>query len=504
MLKNKQKHSNNQNNGYRNKEVKNITPNESRYIDNKKIVVTKNPVFNQNDQNYPQFKNTNFNNNNHEIDPRLKLTLNYLDINSTLPTFVSNNISFNDLLLLSRRDLVELGFSMVERNRILYFSQQFIQFGHKYTIEEINSFFRAYKNLNLKFLSANHYQPVEIEENFDYNTKTNNFDNTQQDFQIVSNKDSKLNEDINLNNNIQNNPPIDFSNPSSKIINQRNLYNSEKYYSFKNNNDNNIANNNDIKKNNFPKQNDFFINNDNVSNCTSNYTNKQSCSKRNMINDSLTQHLNQSRLNTLSKNLLATSTNSSNLFQKYQELTEEVNNYMNKYNAYKQNWVGAQKKYQNFANFKPTSKKTGNVTNINTNSSANNSDKKIKIIRNKSQKKNSNSNYINNNNYNNSKNNYNNSNNNYNNNNNNNNNSNINYNNSNKNYNNNNDNNINNNDNNNNNNNNVINNKEDEIDPIEKLRMLKEKKEELQKQLMKVNDKSNQRKMIIKYLEEKE
>ena len=445
MLKNQIKHSNNQNNGYRNQEINNIIPNESQYSDNNKIYLTNKPIYNQNDQNYPQFKNTNINNNSPEIDPRLKLTLNYLDINSTLPTFVSNNISFNDLLLLSRRDLVELGFSMVERNRILYFSQQFIQFGEKYTIEEINSFFRAFKNLNLKFLSANRYQPIEMEDNLDYNTKRTNFNSTQPDFQMLSNKDQKSNEEININNNIQNSSPIDFSNPSNNIINQKNLYSNEKYFSFKNNdNDKNIINNinnNDIKSNNFPKPKDFFISNDNVSNCTSNYTNKQSCSKRNLINDSLTQHLNQSRLNTLSKNLLATSTNSNNLFQKYQELTEEVNNYMNKYNAYKQNWVGAQKKYQNFTNVKPSSKKSGNITNVNTNSSANNNDKKIKIVRKNSQKKN---------------------------------------------------------------NNKIINNNEDEIDPIEKLKILKEKKEELQKQLMKVNDKSNQRKMIIKYLEEKE
>ena len=84
MLKNQIKHSNNQNNGYRNQEINNIIPNESQYSDNNKIYLTNKPIYNQNDQNYPQFKNTNNNNNSPEIDPRLKLTLNYLDINSTL------------------------------------------------------------------------------------------------------------------------------------------------------------------------------------------------------------------------------------------------------------------------------------------------------------------------------------------------------------------------------------------------------------------------------------
>ena len=77
------------------------------------------PIPNKNSKNIKDHQN--INNIKQINDPRLELTLKYLDINSTIPTFITNNISFNDLLLLSKNDLIELGFSLVERNRILHF-----------------------------------------------------------------------------------------------------------------------------------------------------------------------------------------------------------------------------------------------------------------------------------------------------------------------------------------------------------------------------------------------
>ena len=83
------------------------------------------------------------------------LTLKYLDIISALPTFLTNNIFFKDLLLLSKNDLVELGFSLVERNRILNFSQEFKKYGKKYSIQEINNFFNEFQNLNMRLITIN-------------------------------------------------------------------------------------------------------------------------------------------------------------------------------------------------------------------------------------------------------------------------------------------------------------------------------------------------------------
>ena len=110
------------------------------------------PIQNKNSYNNKDF-NSNINQEN--IDPRLELTLNYLDINSTLPTFITNNISFNDLLLLCKKDLIELGFSLVERNRILHFSQEFKRYGKKYNIQEIHNFFNNFQNLNMRIIAIN-------------------------------------------------------------------------------------------------------------------------------------------------------------------------------------------------------------------------------------------------------------------------------------------------------------------------------------------------------------
>lgn len=98
------------------------------------------------DKNKKEFNN-NLNNNQSNDDPRLILTMNQLNIESALPTLKDNKITFNDLLLLSRKDLIDLGLSMIERNRILNFSQKFLKYGKYYTIDEINSFFDENKNL---------------------------------------------------------------------------------------------------------------------------------------------------------------------------------------------------------------------------------------------------------------------------------------------------------------------------------------------------------------------
>ena len=79
---------------------------------------------NQNEKFFSNYDSDN-NNNNINVDPRLELTLKYLDIMHTLGIFINNYISFNDLLFLSKKDLIELGFSLVERNRIFNFAQEY-------------------------------------------------------------------------------------------------------------------------------------------------------------------------------------------------------------------------------------------------------------------------------------------------------------------------------------------------------------------------------------------
>ena len=86
-------------------------------------------------------KNNNIENENTYDDERIKVALNYLDINQSFPIFKQNNIKFNDLLLLTRNDLIELNFTLVERNRLLNFSKNYLKNAKTFSIGEINNFF---------------------------------------------------------------------------------------------------------------------------------------------------------------------------------------------------------------------------------------------------------------------------------------------------------------------------------------------------------------------------
>ena len=124
-----------------------------------------------NDENQNEKLINNYDNVNNKInvDPRLELALQYLDIVHTLEIFVNNYISFNDLLLLSKNDLIELGFSLVERNRIFNFAQEYKNFGVKYNISEINEFFNKYENLNKNYSNQESNYQDTINTNLNYN-----------------------------------------------------------------------------------------------------------------------------------------------------------------------------------------------------------------------------------------------------------------------------------------------------------------------------------------------
>ena len=270
-------------------------------------------------------KNIN-NNTNNNIDPRIQLIIKYLDIGKITPLL--NNINFNDLLLLSRNDLVNLGLPILERNRILNFSQQFLKYTNNYSIEEINSFFQNNQNLYNK-------PPLNIKEN----------------------KNEKAQ-----------------------------LYYSNGFES------NNIYNN----------------------------LNKEKDSEQELDYCNIVQGGRMSRTRTnasSSKNNI--SSNKTDFFTKYRELTQEVDNYMNKFKEYKQNWFDSKNKYNSLMNsYLIRGKSARYQKNIN----KNNNKKRNKIKMDK--------------------------------------------------------------------------------ESFDKFKLLEERKKELKKQLGKINDKSNHKKMIIKYLEE--
>lgn len=53
------------------------------------------------------------------VDNRLEFTLKTLDLENLIPIFKSNILTFNDLLFLSKEDLLEMNVQLGPRNRIL-------------------------------------------------------------------------------------------------------------------------------------------------------------------------------------------------------------------------------------------------------------------------------------------------------------------------------------------------------------------------------------------------
>ena len=286
-------------------------------------------------------RNINNNNNNHNdvlknnYDERIKLVFNYLNIENILSIFISNNIVFNDLLILSKEDLIDLGIPMLERNRIIHFIQAYTKVSKHYNINEINSFFQKNKSLNLSSLNKNSKN--------------------------IKNKNEK------------------------EIFSHTNT------------------------------------DNKNITHKLKERDSQQEAEICNIYPRSL------SGTNTSSKNNIYTYSNKVNFFLKYQELSQQVDSYMNKFNEYKQNWNDSKRKYDNLMNSYLIRGKT-NIT------------KKLKnkVVNNFSQNKKE------------------------------------------------------------------KNKSKPKLDQksFEKLKLLKKRKEELKRKLEKVKDKSNHKKMIIKYLDE--
>ena len=95
---------------------------------------------NENEDNFED----NIENNNEEDeeeDDRLTYTLITLDLGNLIRIFEENNISFIDMLLLTKEDLKELQLSLYQRNRIYHFSLLFNKYAKNYSIGEISDFF---------------------------------------------------------------------------------------------------------------------------------------------------------------------------------------------------------------------------------------------------------------------------------------------------------------------------------------------------------------------------
>ena len=141
-------YNNNNNNKNFNNNNNNINNNFNNAMNNEMNNGNENPYM-ENIQNIPNnnkmSQEENINNMNFEednmIDYRLQYTLNRLGLNSLMDIFLNNNMSFNDLLFLTKDDLDELNLELVKRNRLLVFIKEFSAVAKNYSLDEIKVFF---------------------------------------------------------------------------------------------------------------------------------------------------------------------------------------------------------------------------------------------------------------------------------------------------------------------------------------------------------------------------
>ena len=290
--------------------------------DDKKVNKEKNNnLHNKINVNYSD-KNSNAESKNSNDDQRIKLVLKYLDISQEFPIFKQNNIKFNDLLLLTRADLIELNFALVERNRLLNFSKYYLKYANTFTTEEINNFFSEYKILNISLTNTN----VSNKKNRRLNTVEN-------DNLIKSNfldkkiklKTSKNDDEFN-NNEYQN--LCSFTNKHVKNRNNNNNYRDSKNNIFTE--DNTIVYNGGINKN----WNNNYKNFNRYSNYVEKEKNKNTMSiekfdfgfpslKKNNKNNNK-KKINSQRVLTIRTNKAKSS---NNFFNRFNKLSVEINDY---------------------------------------------------------------------------------------------------------------------------------------------------------------------------------
>ena len=143
---------------------------------------------------------------NKEKDERLSFTLSILGLENLINFFNEKNLSFIDLLLLSKESLKELELEMYQRNRIYNFANTFTKYSKYYNMDEILQFFENHK----QFLFDKKAYENKISKN---KNDFNNYNKFIQKEKIIIINDENKNEN---NNNI-----ITPRNKNNKISNKK-------------------------------------------------------------------------------------------------------------------------------------------------------------------------------------------------------------------------------------------------------------------------------------------
>ena len=90
-----------------------------------------------------------------KLDSRLQFLMKYLDFHEYAHLFIQNKINFNDLLLISKEDFIEMKIPVGPRNRILKFISDYKIYAKNYSLDEIKFFLMKNDNFYVNTIEKN-------------------------------------------------------------------------------------------------------------------------------------------------------------------------------------------------------------------------------------------------------------------------------------------------------------------------------------------------------------
>ena len=142
--------------------------------------------------------------NQNDEDDRLSYVLITLGLEDIIQFFEEKNITFVDLLFLSKEDMRELQLEMYQRNRIFSFSKLFSKNAKEYSIKEISDFFTNNKQFIFNSVVYEKVTMANEEEYYNNQYEHNNFLQNNSNINI-NNNNNNLNKRINDKSNLSNN-----------------------------------------------------------------------------------------------------------------------------------------------------------------------------------------------------------------------------------------------------------------------------------------------------------
>jgi hypothetical protein len=284
------------------------------------------------ENNYKEEKEEN-SNKQEEDDDRLSYTLITLGLENLIHIFEENNISFIDLLLLSKEDLIELQLEMFQRNRIFHFSKLFSKYAKNYSISEISDFFSFNKQFIFNSAIYDRVTGNNIEDEEYQNTGTF-FNNNSNENMILKNRNYNITD-------------LEKEDIPEKLIIKRKEFQTKKNININNDKINNKKKEEKSKKNNKKTKEKIKEKKSKLNEkLNNNLTQQNKRNKNNSLNDNSSYYTYDSNL----QNSMIKTSKSNKAYQKYLEIQQESDSILEKLNKQKEDSEIIKNKYHNLLN----------------------------------------------------------------------------------------------------------------------------------------------------------